>query len=609
MSYTPSTDLLFAQRLDTTRPVDLVFGAAGGGDVVVLSATLSAPLRVLAPVIVADYDSNVSRPFVSGCATIFTETERRRSGAAVSMQQADRAGAFSSGSWGDADPIRASNSSSSGDLSRGGDFQSGAWSDADSLRATSGAGWKSFARDGLHSGSLWARAEPMPGVSAESRHRVALPIRVTRPIRHGDGILLPRSMSPRWDTAVRSGSWKRVPWGESWRPRPGVSPAPSDNGGPEPKPPCYTPTTDLLFWEKFAEGHRADLLFRCPETPVSGTVVVPILEVYIVLNDATLRRIDNGLDLPATSMSLSIDADSWTWGFSASLPAASLDSLERGSSRAPVELEATINGIAFRVLVESISRERTFGRASISVKGRGIAATLDDPYAPILSFGNTEARTAQQLAGDALTLNGVGLGWSLDWRLTDWLVPAGVWLHNGTHIGALNTIAKAAGGYVQAHRTSKTLRVLPSFPYVPWDWGSLPVDYEIPAAVATREGIEWIERPGYNRVHVSGQSAGILGVVTRAGTAGDILAPMVTDSLITHADAARQRGRSILSDTGTKAVVTLRVPVLPETGVIEPGKFVTYHGGDESRVGLVRAVDVSIDYPSVWQTLRLDTYV
>lgn len=41
---------------------------------------------------------------------------------------------------------------------------------------------------------------------------------------------------------------------------------------------------------------------------------------------------------------------------------------------------------------------------------------------------------------------------------------------------------------------------------------------------------------------VSGQDVGVLGQVTRAGTAGDVLAPMVVDALITEAAAARQRG-------------------------------------------------------------------
>lgn len=108
-----------------------------------------------------------------------------------------------------------------------------------------------------------------------------------------------------------------------------------------------------------------------------------------------------------------------------------------------------------------------------------------------------------------------------------------------------------------------------------------------------REGIEWRTRPDYNRVFVSGQQTGVLGRVTRSGTAGDLLAPMVTDPLITSPIAARQRGTAILADTGRQAIVNLSLPVLAETGVIEPGKFVRYVDGATTRLGITRAVSVS----------------
>ena len=52
---------------------------------------------------------------------------------------------------------------------------------------------------------------------------------------------------------------------------------------------------------------------------------------------------------------------------------------------------------------------------------RSVAA----PYAPVMTFSNTEGRTARQLMDDVLTVNGIPLGWTVDWGLTDWNVPAG----------------------------------------------------------------------------------------------------------------------------------------------------------------------------------------
>ena len=151
--------------------------------------------------------------------------------------------------------------------------------------------------------------------------------------------------------------------------------------------------------------------------------------------------------------------------------------------------------------------------------------------------------------------------------------------------------------------------MLPRYPVAPWDWGSVTPDLEIPSSVMTREGIDWVELPRYNRVFVSGTTAGVLGRVTRAGTAGDVLAQMVTDPLITHVDAARQRGLPVLARTGRWADVSLRLPVLPETGVIRPGAFVRYVDGGTTRLGLVRSVAVDAALPEVWQSIKVETFV
>ena len=130
----------------------------------------------------------------------------------------------------------------------------------------------------------------------------------------------------------------------------------------------------------------------------------------------------------------------------------------------------------------------------------------------------------------------------------------------------------------------------------------------LPVDAVARESVRWLEKPAYNRVFVSGQEVGVLGQVTRAGTAGNVLAPMVVDALITEAPAARQRGIAILSDTGRQIEVSLRLPVLAETGIIEPGAFVEYQDGSVTRLGLVRATQVQAGFPEVWQTLGVQAY-
>ncbi|MGK2897992.1 MAG: hypothetical protein ACSLE9_04810 [Burkholderiaceae bacterium] len=380
---------------------------------------------------------------------------------------------------------------------------------------------------------------------------------------------------------------------------------------PPPEPPPEL-NVQLVFCHRLTTS-SPNFLFGDP-TPClvfhgpGSTVVVPIRKVYFMINDVHLTR--EGVEIPTLALQLSLDADSWTWSWSATLPAAELANVAPASDGTPVELVATINGAAYRLLAERIGRTRSFAQATIKVTGRGRNAILDTPYALVQAFGNPgAARTVAQLLDDALTLNGVSIGWGVEFGLDDWLVPAGAWALQGSHIAALTAIAAQAGGYVQPHATADTIRVLHRYPSAPWDWDLVTPDFELPAAVTSVEGIEWVEKPRYNRVFVSGTGQGVLGRITRAGTAGDLVAQMVTDALMTEAAGVTQRGRAILSDTGPQATVSLKLPVLDLTGVIVPGQFVRYV--DETalaRLGLVRSTSVEVKFPEVWQTIGVETH-
>ena len=420
-----------------------------------------------------------------------------------------------------------------------------------------------------------------------------------------------RPLTQHQGTDFQSASRRPVGWRgryqEAMRPPPGISvwviPEP-----PEP-PRCYTPSSHLLF--AALAPASAHLLFFCEnhtDPPDGEPVVVPVRRVYFVINNVTLHRLPDGLPVPVFNLSLSLDAASWTWGFEALLPAAAEGLVAPGSNGGPVELVASVNGTTFRVLAESISRERMFGDASIRISGRGRNAVLAAPYAPVMNFQQPQARTARQLMDDVLTLNGIPLGWDIDWGLTDWNVPAGVFTQQGTWMEALVTIASVAGGYLIPHPSDQSIRVRHRYPAAPWDWGAVTPDFVLPVDAVARESLRWVEKPGYNRVFVSGQDIGVLGQVTRAGTAGDVLAPMVVDALITEAAAARQRGIAVLADTGQQIEVSLRLPVLAETGIIEPGAFVEYQDGSVTRLGLVRSTQIEAGMPEVWQTLGVQSH-
>lgn len=438
-----------------------------------------------------------------------------------------------------------------------------------------------------------------------------LRIHRTRTTRYQEAVPVHRAILSRAadaDGLVRS--WI-VPWQEARPPGLGTSTV------TPPEPPddlCYTPpigsNVPLVFDAAWDDG--TTLVFTCDNHPVlpPATITVPIREVYMVSNTVSLTLAD-GTVIPCTSFTLSIDYQSWTWNLNASVAYSALSMFGFDSSGDPVQVWAHINGEVFKLFVQMAESARTFPTGAITLTGIGLISTLDAPYAPTLTFDNAaDARTAQQIANDVLTDNGAPIGWDVEWGFTDWLVPAGSWSFQGTYATALQAIAAAAGGYLQPHPTDQVARILPLYPTAPWDWAGLTPDFELPSSVTAVEGIAWTSKPIYNLVYVSGTTdAGILGHVKRTGTAGDLEATMVTDQLITHADAARQRGLSILANTGKQALVTLKLPVLAETGVILPGKFVRYVDGATTRIGIVRSTSVDVAFPAVWQTIGVETHV
>uniref|UniRef100_UPI00404A17D1 hypothetical protein n=1 Tax=Candidatus Roseilinea sp. TaxID=2838777 RepID=UPI00404A17D1 len=340
--------------------------------------------------------------------------------------------------------------------------------------------------------------------------------------------------------------------------------------------------------------------------PLVGPIIIPIRRIYRVRNTLTLIRVRDEHPIDVSRLSLSLDAGAWTWAFSATMPAAMLPLIQ--TTNGPEDLLATINGESIRLRIDQISRSRSFGEASLSVSGRGRAAVLASPVAPTLNLHNTEARTAQQLLIDALTDNGVPIGWTVDWQLEDWNVPAGAWNLTGTYIDAAKRIAEAGGGYVQGHDTDQVLIIRPYYPVAPWLWGEATPDLLLPEDVCRTEGIEWRDAADYNAVWITGGAGGRRDRIRRAGTAGDKQAQTIVDALATDAIMTRQRGIRVLGDTGRQAWITVSLPVLEETGLIRPGKLIKYSEQGNNHLGISRSLSVECQFPTVWQSIKLETH-
>jgi len=43
------------------------------------------------------------------------------------------------------------------------------------------------------------------------------------------------------------------------------------------------------------------------------------------------------------------------------------------------------------------------------------------------------------------------------------------------------------------------------YPAAPWDWSTVTQELVLPVDAVARESLRWVEKPGYNRVFVTGQ--------------------------------------------------------------------------------------------------------
>ncbi len=607
--YVP-VDLVFSES-PAENPTELVFG---GVDVTLppvpdLHGSLAGTFPAMACHGVVSYLSDTARPMVGRINNAWQKAEQTESSVKTSYQVMLASHAKSQDNWQIAKPLfargqvklahtlignRASTTTRHAEAAQ-----------VEIGRLSSFASMSPVARTSTRTSWQEARLVKTERLSAfQSMQPVA---RASRLSGWGDAR---RNLEQMQDGFQRAGTFQVVDRSGFEKAR---KPLPGKSGDvlPPVKQSCYVPPNglhvDLLFAAAWADS--SSLVFSCERTtPPVNTIVIPVKRTYIMLNDVQLRRVEGNHILPATTLQMQIDMDSWTWSFSTSMPASALPLVEPGQAGDRVILEASVNGQKFSLLAEDIQREKVFGKSTISIGGRGLSAMLADPYSPIVTFKNDIERTAQQLMNDALMINGVPIGWSVDWRIDDWLVPAGVWSHQGSYMSALTTIASAAGAFIQPDPTALTLRVLPRYPVKPWEWASATPDIELPSAAVTKESISWTDKPNYNAVYVSGSTAGgILGYVKRAGTAGDKLAPMVTDVLITDSAPARQRGIAILAETGRNAAYSLSLPVLPESGIIMPGKLTRYV--DTGQVmGVVKGLSLSTELSKVRQIIEVQKH-
>ncbi|BCL59977.1 hypothetical protein DGMP_06700 [Desulfomarina profundi] len=327
---------------------------------------------------------------------------------------------------------------------------------------------------------------------------------------------------------------------------------------------------DLRCSHREPSGFRDAYIY----VPSPFVPVTPTRGLHIIMNNVLLTRVSDDKPLDATSISLTTNFGSWCWGFEATLKTLESYLAARPDTSGNKTVRATVNGYDFLFEIDGASEQERFGEKSWSVRGRSISAELARPGAVAVSYTEGSDRNAVQLAERELE----NTGWTIDWQTVDWLVSAGAFSYTDkVKMEAIIRIAEAVGAQVQTIRDEKKLVVLPRYNGSPWNWDTATPDLIITESVVRQISHEWAPGPGYNGIFVTGTAQGVMAKVKRTGSAGDRLAPMVTDALITQTAAARERGRVALAASGSWQNLSIVLPLFAppgQPGLLLPGALV-----------------------------------
>ncbi len=357
----------------------------------------------------------------------------------------------------------------------------------------------------------------------------------------------------------------------------------------------------LLSWEEVQQPPCGDT--EPPKEPKRITAG----RILVVTHSLEIYRTSDGAPIDASDFSVSIDMDSWAWGWNATLLTDEAYDLIQPDANGPQELTIILDGQKFRVLAEENTEDRKgVSKPGRKVSGRGIAAILSAPYSPPRSRTAQLTRTANQLADEELA----NTGWALTWETIDWTVPGDVYSYAAkTPMQSINEIANTAGAFVLPDPDSEMLRVRSRYPVSPWDWDTATPDYVIDANPIKSISKRWNQRPAYNKAWAAGKHGGVIVDVTRQGTAGDYAAPQVVHPLITDQAVGRERGRVEISAGGKWQEVSLTIPYLDGAngpGLVLPGSLVHVNDPKGEWRGIVQGTDIKGTLTAAEQTLQID---
>ncbi|MCS3766946.1 hypothetical protein HNP12_000994 [Aeromonas hydrophila] len=559
---------------------------------VVIEATLASTTRATLHDFKAGYDINVFRGPSHISAGDWDRAALVTTAVASDWQRPALTPATCSGDWQEAGPLMAVVVDLSEQLPRHHESVRGLFDEALPLGASHGQGFDSLPPGHVVTRSLWVEGAPVSRWQVNGYRNPPRQDKVWQADHWQQGapqgftlgrqqwqlgLPLHKGWLDRWEEAMQP------PWGTSPPPKPPVKPERPDKR-----------TKVLVFGRQRADARLEFVWFG------QAHIVIPTRRVYLVSNAASIVRVRDGIDIPATSLSIELDTDSWAWQFTAQIPRIAAAEMTDDE-----EVSIHVNGQQWDCVCDGWQSSQSFGRQSATLTGRSRTAYLSPTHVLAQSVSESGVATMAQLAQALLPF-----GWTLDWQAPDWLVPGGFFsLDSQTPIEAIKYLAEAAGGFVLPHQRDRHLVIKPRYPTVPWQLDGALADVAIPRAIITTLGSDFQPGQAANGIFVSGGHQGINGRVLRQGTAGERQAPAITHPLVCDVVAARAQGVVGLAKTMPKRTQTIALPLSADTGLILPGALLAVDGWKGFNRGVRVAVELQDRAMTVRQQLSVERFV
>ncbi len=354
-------------------------------------------------------------------------------------------------------------------------------------------------------------------------------------------------------------------------------------------------------------GGNGGTVIDPPRPPLPPTDVItftiPTKTVYQMQHTITATLVDL-TPLNVAGISLSLDADSWAWQFSCKLLDVDQLPLLVSAGDTPIEIIITINGFEWRVLAEKTTHTKTFAKDEIGLSGHSLSALLAPPFLQPHSATQADLFTVQQLAELELPN-----GWTIDWQAQNWNVPAGAFSYTAkTPIQVISEIAADIGAIVIPSRNSRTLKIAPRYPVLPWQFTEATPNLVIPDSALKTLTYRAVIPAQANGVYIhGGEVGGVIGWCRLTGTDGGRLSQTVTNSLMTDAIGCRALGERVLAGQFTQP--SLQSFALPlnstDMPLVNVGDLVRVNVGDSQVRGIVNSVSITANLKEVWQTVQI----